>query len=58
MERPFPLPAHGTADGGYVVRGTEPGDIVTGALTAAYRREKAMPDDLAKLLALLNRVPD
>ncbi|WP_277980812.1 hypothetical protein [Sphingomonas phyllosphaerae] len=41
--------------GGYVVQAPQAGDVLAGSLRAAYRRDKALPSDMAGLLAKLGR---
>lgn len=39
--------------GDYVVRAPQAGDVLAGSLRAAYRRDKALPSDMARLLSKL-----
>jgi hypothetical protein len=35
----------------YVVRAPQAGDVLAGSLRAAYRRDRALPSDMERLLA-------
>ncbi len=39
--------------GDYVVRAPQAGDVLAGSLRVAYRRDKALPSDMAGLLSKL-----
>jgi hypothetical protein len=43
----------GRAGSDYVVRAPQPGDVLAGSLRAAYRRDKSLPSDMARLLSQL-----
>lgn len=43
----------GGSRGDYVVRAPQAGDMLAGSLRSAYRRDKALPSDMAGLLAKL-----
>ncbi|WP_436805589.1 hypothetical protein [Sphingomonas sp. DT-51] len=45
-----------TATGDYVVRAPQAGDVLAGSLNAAFRRDKALPSDMACLLSRLSRI--
>ena len=42
--------------GAYVVRDTNPGDVLGASLKAAYDRDRPLPADMAQMLALLSNI--
>ncbi|MBB3349177.1 MULTISPECIES: hypothetical protein [unclassified Sphingomonas] len=52
MVADLPSPFSGPR-GDYIVRAPQAGDVLAGSLRAAYRRDKALPSDMARLLSKL-----
>ncbi|MBB3694369.1 hypothetical protein [Sphingomonas sp. BK580] len=53
MVADHPSSSGGGKSGDYVVRAPQVGDMLAGSLRAAYRRDKALPSDMACLLSKL-----
>lgn len=58
MNRSFSSTTRAARRGPYVVRAPREEDVMTGSLKAAFGKDKSVPDDMAQLLMMLNRVPD